>query len=252
MAEWLFDLGNSRLKFAPLAADGSIGPVTAIAHDGAPFANDAWRRLPEHPGVAHVASVAAPALREALLDALRARGATPVLAATEAACDGVRIAYPQPSQLGVDRFLGLLAAHARGGAWLVVGVGTALTLDLLDADGRHRGGRIAPSPMLMREALQARAAQLPASGGDYRAFADDTLDALASGCVGAALALIERSQEEAARLQGSDPGLLLHGGGSDALLPHLAAAAHAPALVLEGLARWAYANNRDDERGNRR
>ena len=80
-------------------------------------------------------------------------------------------------------------------AALVCGVGTALTIDLIDADGRHLGGRIAPSPTLMREVLHARAPQLPETGGDYVDFAADTEDALASGCEGAALALIERSLE---------------------------------------------------------
>src|SRR5690606_3887 len=80
---------------------------------------------------------------------------------------------------------------------LLAGVGTALTIDLLDAGGRHHGGRIAPSPTLMREMLHARAAQLPASGGAYAEFADDTADALASGCDGAAVALVLRSLEQA-------------------------------------------------------
>ena len=66
----------------------------------------------------------------------------------------------------------------------MVGVGTAVTVDLLDAAGRHHGGRIAPSPQLMRDALHAAAAQLPAQGGDYVEFAADTVDALASGCDG--------------------------------------------------------------------
>src|SRR5690606_42114445 len=70
-------------------------------------------------------------------------------------------------------------SHAQeAGAALVVGVGTALTIDWLDAHGRHRGGRIAPSPMLMRAALHARAVQLPAAGGSYAEFAGDTVDAL--------------------------------------------------------------------------
>ena len=86
-----------------------------------------------------------------------------------------------------------------GAPALVVAVGTALTIDLLDADGRHRGGRIAPSPALMREALHARATHLPVGGGTYAEFADDTEAALASGCEGAALALIERSQHGARR-----------------------------------------------------
>jgi type III pantothenate kinase len=63
----------------------------------------------------------------------------------------------------------MVAARADSrGAVLVCAIGTALTVDLVDAAGCHRGGRIAPSPTLMREALQARIVQLPASGGSYR------------------------------------------------------------------------------------
>jgi type III pantothenate kinase len=120
----------------------------------------------------------------------------------------------------------------------VVGVGTALTIDLLDGAGRHHGGRIAPSPTLMREALYRRAPQLPASGGHAIDFADDTADALASGCDGAALALLVDSRERATQRLGLAPHLLLHGGGAQALLARLPDAVHAPALVLEGLACW--------------
>lgn len=239
MSEWVFDLGNSRLKCAPLLADGGIGEVVAFAHDGTAFANDWPAGLPARIEAAHVASVAAPTLRTTLLDALAARSGRIGVATTQRAWQGMRIAYPEPSRLGVDRFLSLLAAHARGGAWLVAGVGTALTIDLLDAGGRHRGGRIAPSPGLMREALHRRAAQLPVAGGEYAEFAGDTDDALASGCLGAALALVERSRDQARELCGSPVSLLLHGGGAEALLPHLRDAGHDPSLVLRGLARWA-------------
>ena len=104
--------------------------------------------------MAHVASVAPPGLRVALLDALTRRCPRISLAQTRPGFAGVRIAYAHPQRLGVDRFLCLLAAHAQlAGPSLIVGVGTALTIDLLDADGRHHGGRIAPSPALMRQAL---------------------------------------------------------------------------------------------------
>uniref|UniRef100_UPI00358E2AEA type III pantothenate kinase n=1 Tax=Klebsiella pneumoniae TaxID=573 RepID=UPI00358E2AEA len=90
------------------------------------------------------------------------------------------------------------------------GVGTALTIDLLDADGQHHGGRISASPTTMREALHARAVQLPATGGGYSEFANDTADALASGCDGAAVALVERSAQHAHMLLGVAPSLLVH------------------------------------------
>ncbi|NLW96764.1 type III pantothenate kinase [Luteimonas wenzhouensis] len=239
MSRWLFDLGNSRLKFAPLDDAGRIGRVQAVAHDARAFAPGWDDALPARIGEAHVASVAAPELRVALLDGLARRCGRIELAATQARWAGLRIAYTEPARLGVDRFLALLAAHARGGPWLVVGVGTALTVDLVDGDGRHHGGRIAPSPALMRQALHARAAQLPAAGGRYREFAAGTDDALESGCTGAALGLLARSQAGAQEACGAAVPLLLHGGGAGALLAHLPQAVHAPALVLEGLARWA-------------
>lgn len=242
MSDWLFDLGNSRFKAAPWHGADAIGEVQAWPHGA-----DAWLDGGEPgPGLpagrcAWVASVAAPGLTAQVLARLRPHFEQVHLARTQAECAGVRVAYAQPSRLGVDRFLALLRARADGGDVLVVGVGTALTVDLLDADGRHHGGRIAPSPTVMRQALHQRATQLPDTGGAYREFADDTDDGLASGCDGAAVALVERSLEHAARLLGRRPVLLLHGGGSQALLPLLPQAVPRPALVLEGLARWARA-----------
>lgn len=244
MTAWLFDLGNTRLKCAPLLDDGRVGPVHAIAHealdDAAATADALAHVLPARIDVAHVASVASEAQRVALLDALTARCWRIGLARTQPRFAGLRIAYAQPQRLGVDRFLAMLGARAAArGAVLVCGVGTALTLDLVDAGGVHRGGRIAPSPTLMRESLHARASQLPVDGGAYREFATDTDDALASGCEGAALALIRDTQAAAQRLLGAMPCLLAHGGGAAALLERLPDARYAPALVLDGLAAWA-------------
>lgn len=237
-SDWLFDLGNTRLKCAQLV-QGRCGEVVAFAHDVADFASRLDALLPRRGGVAHVASVASSASTVELLDRLAARFARIDIARTQASCAGVRIAYADPSKLGVDRFLALLGAHERGGAALVVGVGTALTIDLIDAGGQHHGGRIAPSPALMREALHARAPVLPGDGGTRVAFAGDTADALASGCEGAALALVADSIAAARERLGIAPALLLHGGGAPALQAALPDAVPMPSLVLEGLACWA-------------
>ena len=242
MSRWIFDLGNSRLKCALLNDDGSLGKVHALGHDETRFVDALGALLPPDAASACLASVASPALTQTVVDVLASRFHRISIARTVAHFAGVRIAYAEPARLGVDRFLALLAAQARApGAWLVAGVGTALTIDLLDGSGLHRGGRIAPSPRLMRTALHEAAAQLSAHGGDYVEFATDTQDALASGCDGAALGLIERSLREATQLLGETPGLLLHGGGAEALVPHLPQAQPAPSLVLEGLALWSRA-----------
>lgn len=233
MTTWLFDLGNTRLKCALLHADGGIGDTLAIAHDDGTDWLDA---LPTGT-VACIASVASDARRAALLDALCTRFTRLHRVRTERVLGALRIAYEDPAHLGVDRFLAMLGECGDGPA-LVVGVGTALTIDLLDADGRHHGGRIAPSPRLMREALHARAAQLPVDGGRYTEFADDTDHALASGCEGAALALIERSLRGAASTLGVATALCLHGGGAEALRDRLPAHRWRPDAVVRGAARW--------------
>ena len=239
MTQWLFDLGNSRLKCAQLHDDGSVGDVRAMAYEEG--LADKLAATVGHDGASAIlASVASPARTAMVVDWLTTRFGIVSIARTQAALAGVRIAYPDPARMGVDRFLALLAARRRGAdPWLVVGVGTAITVDLLDGFGQHRGGRIAPSPRLMRDALQAAAAQLPAHGGDYAEFATETTDALASGCEGAALGLIERSLHQAHALLGERPALLLHGGGAEGLASQLDTPRVAPALVLEGLAVWA-------------
>lgn len=246
MNAWLFDLGNTRLKCAPLRADGHPGDALALPHREEDIAAALAQALPrERIDVAYLASVAHPAQRMAVLQALGARCGRISIARTQPRfrAEGfgeVRIAYAEPRKFGVDRFLALLGAHAQArGASLICGVGTALTIDLIDADGLHHGGLIAPSPTLMREALHARAPQLPEHGGRVLDFAADTEDALASGADGAAIALIERSLARAAQRLGAPPRLLLHGGGGEALMAALPTAQAAPALVLEGLAIWA-------------
>lgn len=236
---WLFDLGNSRLKFARRPTDGAqeIGNVGYLPHTDAERFGD----LPAHVRgeTAWVAAVASPARQAELIEMLGQRFARISFARSAAHCGRLRIAYPQPDRLGVDRFLCLLAASRVAQPLLLVGVGTALTIDLLAADGQHIGGRIAPSPNLMRESLHTRVKQLPSAGGEARTFAIDTLDALASGCEGAALALIEQSHAAAEALLGTGIKLWLHGGGADALAARLRLSRRMPGLVLHGLAEWA-------------
>jgi type III pantothenate kinase len=235
---WLFDLGNTRLKWARFD-DGGLREHGALAHGEPGFEHALDACLAELPRAerALLASVAGEDLA-ARVAALAARHGVPCERVhTQSEFAGLRIAYAEPARLGVDRFLALLGAHRRGpGPWLIVGVGTALTVDLL-ADGEHLGGLIAPSPALMREMLASRVPALDVAGGERVDFARCTEDALAGGTVGAALGLIERSHARASECLGTTPALLIAGGGGDSLLAALRVPAEAaPDLVLEGLA----------------
>jgi type III pantothenate kinase len=126
---------------------------------------------------------------------------------------------------------------------VLAGAGTALTLDALDAGGRHLGGLIAPGPRLMQQSLLGATAQVrPTRTGAIVEAADNTADAVASGCWLAAAALVERFAARMSPALGGAPTLLLGGGDAETLLPLLAAPAQlAHDSVLHGLAVWATA-----------
>ena len=73
MSNWLFDLGNSRLKAAPLHDDGSLGEVVALAHGASSFLEDLQAALPAHGDSACLSSVASPGLTTAIVEILASR-----------------------------------------------------------------------------------------------------------------------------------------------------------------------------------
>lgn len=232
---WLIDLGNTRLKLAPLLPDGRSGDVRAFAH--AQAAAVALEGI-EAGSIVFLASVAEAKIAQEVEQALDARSVRVRRVRTEAQCGRLRIAYPAPERLGVDRFLALLAASERpDGPHLIVSVGSALTVDLLATDGRHVGGLIAATPSHMRRALAERFAALDVAAGDIVDFASDTADAVASGTRAMALGLIERCLRQAQARLGAPATLLVSGGGAtdlgdlSALQPVMA-----PDLVIQGLA----------------
>lgn len=235
----LADLGNTRLKLAHCDGGAPPGAVQALAWDEPDFVERLEYVLREFRGVRAVWALSStPAERsEPVLERL-SRLAPLRRARSSDAMPGLQLAYPEPERLGVDRFLALAAARARGvEAGLVVLVGTALTLDALAPGGRHLGGLILPSPARMRAALARDAPHLPRAGGRLVPLADNSVDAVHSGSLLAAAALVERTR---AALGGPDAArLLLSGGGAAELLPALAAdAEHCESLVLEGLVCW--------------
>lgn len=246
----LVDYGNTRFKWALLDADalraGGVFAHADVALRGA-LAHE-WRTLPAI-DAAFVASVVAPAREDELAALVRERfGLDARFVRSPAAALGVRNAYAQPQRLGVDRFLALAAAHARAPRLQVlVSVGTALTIDALDADGEHLGGLIVPSPALMRRAVVAGTARVDAREGRYRDWPASTDDGVFSGALFAAVGAIERFRAALERRFDTQPALVLGGGGSDELEPLLADVETTHDLVLHGLALWARAEPVDAE-----
>ena len=65
------------------------------------------------------------------------------------------IAYQNPSELGVDRFLAMLGAieNYPSTNLLVIDLGSALTIDIVNDDGVHKGGLIMPGLMALRKSF---------------------------------------------------------------------------------------------------
>lgn len=239
----LVDLGNTRLKWALHDADGlRAGAPVDHSRPLAPTLADTWRDVPPVVRVL-VASVGRPRLEAELVQAVRLHfGVEPEFIATTAQAGGVRVAYARPEKLGVDRFVALIALRARSTEPVVLAsVGTALVLDALAADGNHLGGLIAPSPLLMQQALLGATARVGASDtARIVEIADDTEDAVRSGCWLAAASLVERFHARTGARLGGDVALVLAGGAAAELAPLLSVPVRIEAdLVLHGLARLA-------------
>jgi type III pantothenate kinase len=67
-----------------------------------------------------------------------------------------------PREVGADRIVNAVAAHATyGGQLIVIDFGTATTFDVVDAAGDYCGGCISPGINLSMEALHMATALLP-------------------------------------------------------------------------------------------
>lgn len=243
---WLLDLGNSRAKLARLEERAPVD-ITALDWARPDFVTalrgllDSWPR----PGRVLVASVAPASRTDVLRECLPGGAGVEVewLRPPRRAC-GVGNHYAKPERLGIDRFLSMVAVRARtDGAGVVVGCGTALTLDAVAADGNHTAGLIAPSPAAMLDTLHHGTAIADTNPDAFRDQGDDdTSAALHAGCWAAAGALVEWFATHQRAALGAAP-VWLHGGWADTLAAWLErdgfdaeVLGHA---VLSGLAVWA-------------
>ena len=87
---------------------------------------------------------------------------TPVIAGQGAAAWPLVLDVDEPQNVGADRALNAIAAHAKyQGNVVIVDFGTATTFDLISPSGAYKGGIIAPGINLSLDALVNAAAKLP-------------------------------------------------------------------------------------------
>ena len=248
MVVLLVDIGNSRIKWARLDG-GRLGRRQAAARSGWRVADYARRVLGSGsaPERLLVSSVAGSEANRALAAAARQAGIKAQFVTTPRRAGGVTVGYVDPWRLGVDRFVAAVGAHQvfPGVPVCVVGVGTAMTVDLVDGEGHHHGGVIIPSPRLMIDTLYARTYGIRrrargGTPGDTGLIGRSTRAGVEQGSRYAAAALIDRMVEEARALVVRKPLVVLTGGEVASVRPLLVNPwVVVPNLVLRGLAALA-------------
>lgn len=222
------DIGNTRLKWAMYAAPRQ---GAALLGHGAIFletidtlAETQWPQLPTPAGMLGCV-VAGDAVRRRVEEQLELWDIEPRWVVPAAQECGVINGYDHPNRLGADRWVALIGARARLLASgpprpaLVVMIGTAATVDALDAEGRYLGGLILPGFGLMLRALEMGTAGLRFPTGEMVDFPTNTSDALMSGGCNAIAGAIERQHRRLLERTQQPPALFMTGGAAVKLAP---------------------------------
>ena len=215
------DIGNTRLKWAQYA---EARPGAALLAQGAVFLETIdqldegeWKALPPPESMLGCV-VAGEAVKRRVEEQMEIWDLEPRWVVPSAADGGIVNGYDHPNRLGADRWVALIGARqrvlaeGRARPALVVMVGTAVTVDSLDASGRFLGGMILPGFGLMLKALEMGTAGLKVPTGEVVDFPTNTSDALMSGGAHAIAGAIERCHQRLLRLCGAEPVLIMTGG----------------------------------------
>lgn len=124
-------------------------------------------------------------------------GVTPLIAGRAPVEWGMALDVDEPQNLGADRAVNAIAAHAlHEGDLIIVDFGTATTFDVVDYRGAYKGGIIAPGINLSLDALVSAAAQLPriaiaAPKDNMSVIGRNTVDQMTIGIYWGYIAMIE-------------------------------------------------------------
>ncbi len=205
------DIGNSNVVLGCLT-DDSIVFKARIATDPIKTSDQYCVELKSMLDLFHVnvgqiegciiASVVPPVLNS-IRTAIRKLTIGPCIVVGPGIKTGLNILIDSPSQVGADLVVGAVAAwRGYGAPLIVVDMGTATTISVIDRNGAFTGGCVCPGVKISMEALTSRTAQLPGISLDQpkKAIGRNTVDCMRSGIMlGAACmmdGLIARMQEE--------------------------------------------------------
>lgn len=237
----LIDIGNSRIKTGILEGN-SLAEMPAVAYCPETFSQVigvCFNGL-DVPEVILVSNVAgadiAGILREQAAGLWHTNICFPAVARE---WHGLINGYKDISQMGVDRWLSMIAAWSLYRSFFcVVSCGTAVTIDAVLSSGQHLGGLIIPGLELMQTCLSESTAGIRnrIDSEPVLALGTSTAGCISSGTLYCITSLIERVVRDLQDEYDHKPRLLLTGGNAGLIKKMLSYKAEiVPALVLKGL-----------------
>ena len=240
------DVGNTRLKWALY---DHARPGAEPRMHGAEFlenidklADGPWRELPP-PSIMLGCAVAADAIKLRVAEQMdELWDVTPRWVHATTAEAGLVNGYDHPTRLGADRWVAMIGAWhrmlAQGPARpiVVVMVGTAVTVEAINPDGRFLGGFILPGHGIMLRALESGTAGLHVPTGEVREFPTNTSDALTSGGTYAIAGAVERMVQHLRSHCGQEPVCYMTGGAGWKMAPSMSVRFELiESLIFDGL-----------------
>ncbi len=157
----LIDWGNTFLKYLFLEPSGDIesqlnsdnvkqtDSLSSLAEDISKF------NMKNKLSLSYISSVRKQADNKQLSSILNKLNINSIFVRTEKQFDRISCAYDNLENLGVDRWLTIIANHHFKKIIGIIDVGSAITLDVISESGQHLGGQIVPGKKLLLDSLNA-------------------------------------------------------------------------------------------------
>ena len=195
---FVIDAGNSAVKWASSNSEG-LSVMLSLSYPEnitADFLIDEWKSL-DKPINVIASCVASETIWQALTKACDELWDIEIRRVTSLEKGyGLTNAYDKASDLGGDRWCAMLGVlHATDSAFIVVDIGSAITIDMVDESGQHMGGHILPGLKMMKQSLGLQTAQVNVAMDQNLtpslSLGNTTAECVASGIYLSAVKLIE-------------------------------------------------------------
>ena len=237
----LADFGNTRLKWAQ-SSDTGLANHGALSYnmDNIALSIESAMRSLEKPDEILVASVAGEEVSSAFEVFCQSRWSMrPRFVVVSEQLAGVSNGYESSHELGIDRWLAVVAAWQKYRMPVcVIDCGTALTIDLVDENACYVGGYIIPGVDLMIQSLSKNTQQINVSEIDSFSMTPGlrTVDCVVHGAIAASVSTIKLVLEQTRNNWCGDVRIIMTGGFAEEISAHLGENIDMdPWLVLHGL-----------------